>query len=379
MTRDPSLPIDATTAREIAIRDGYPIVVAGELEGVGEGYLLTARIEAASDGEVLGRFRTSVATADDLVTALESVGREIRARIGESLRAIRRDPPLQQVTTSSLEALRLYTEAMRASHLEAIPLLERAVALDTAFAAAYGQLEFSLSQLLTEPDRQAELTRKAYAHRDRLTEYQRLVIEGHHVFGRVIGGLDPAAPQPDECDVYEPVLHLYEAYVRRHPEDPRPLQNYAFYQEFTGHREQAMRTLRRLVAMEPSNAGSPHNLFVVQLRMGLFDEARETLAQWAERLRGSDPWRLRLAEIELYARQGEYAAADSAATLYEASVGSDPDLLGTKGDLDAVRGRMGEALRHYEAAIRWTEQAGHPDDRRAADREPCPGSDGGLR
>ncbi len=52
MKRDPSLPLDARTAREIAVRDGYPLVVAGELKEVGETCILTVRLESP-DGAVL--------------------------------------------------------------------------------------------------------------------------------------------------------------------------------------------------------------------------------------------------------------------------------------------------------------------------------------
>ena len=361
MNRDPSLPVDAGTAREIAIRDGYPLVVAGEIEGAGKGYLLTARLEAPQSGEVLGRFRASAATGDELAAALERMGGEIRARIGEAVRYVRRDPPLQQVTTSSLEALRLYTEASRTSPLDAVPLLERSIALDTTFAMAYSALGDALNTYITQWDRQAEYARKAYRYRDRLPEYQRLLAQGDYVFQRLVGGQDPGVPAPTECDIDEPMLHLYEAYVARHPEDPRPLQNYGVYQERTGHPERAIATYRRLVAMDPSNNGGFHALYAAQLRLGRFEEARKTEKQWAEHLAGADPWRLHLADLELRARQADYDGADSAVTLYQAAVGDDPDAPPMEGDLDAVRGRMREAFRHYDAGVRRMEETGNPE------------------
>ena len=60
--------------------------------------------------------------------------------MGESLKTIRANEPLDQVTTTSLEALRMYSQAVRASEMgnneRAIALLEEAVAVDTGFAAS---------------------------------------------------------------------------------------------------------------------------------------------------------------------------------------------------------------------------------------------------
>lgn len=361
MEMDATAPVDEAIAHEIAIRDGYPLVVAGEIERAGDGYLLTARLESTRDGKVLGRFRAHAPTGDDLVGALETMGGEIRERIGEAVGHVRRDPPLQQVTTPSLEALRLYTEASRLNTLDAVPLLERAVALDTTFAMAYRSLESALNSYITQWDRQQEYARKAYEYRDHLTEYQRLLVEADYLFQRIVNGHDPRVPNPTECDLNEPMLHLYEAYVARHPEDPRPLQNYGFYLERTGHPERAVEAYRRLVTADPSNNGGFHNLYVAYLKAARYVEAREARGWWQRQLAGADPWRLHLADVEMLARLGDYEAADSAATLYDAARASDPDVPGMEGELDAVRGRMHDASRHFAAGIRRMEQTGNAE------------------
>lgn len=363
MERDSSLAVDAQTAHEIAVRDGYPLVLVGEVDPVGSGYVVLARLEGAG-GEVLGRFRAVAPSETDMADALAGISRQLRERIGESLRGIRRSPPLEQVPTSSLEALRLYSDAMRLwtredRPLDAAPLLERAIAIDTTFAAAYWALGTILARALTDWDRQAELSRKAYEHRDRLNEYGRLIVEGGYTFDRLVNWADTTVAQPDECDINEPVLHLYEAYVRQHPEDPRPLQNYGAYQARTGHLAASLATYRRLTRMDPSADGGWANLFYGQLGMGRFDEARKTLDLWREQLPQSISefdW----AEANTAARQGDYARADSILGHITGYFGSDPTASVDAAELDAVRGRMKEARKHYGDAIRRMEQAGHP-------------------
>src|ERR1035438_2108138 len=70
----------------------------------------------------------------------------MRSRLGESLGTVRGfDTPLEQATTSSLEALQAYTlgqkDFMAKSDFAAsVPLFQRAISLDPDFAVAYNSL-----------------------------------------------------------------------------------------------------------------------------------------------------------------------------------------------------------------------------------------------
>ena len=54
------------------------------------------------------------ADSSQIVAAIDRLSGNLRARIGESLRTVRGEPPLDQVTTGSLEALWKYSEGLRA-------------------------------------------------------------------------------------------------------------------------------------------------------------------------------------------------------------------------------------------------------------------------
>jgi DNA-binding SARP family transcriptional activator len=86
MEHDASAALDEPTARRLAVLHGYPLVIIGELDHAGDLLLITARLEAAGTGALLGRFRTS-ASAADLERALDHLGDEILARIGELTRS----------------------------------------------------------------------------------------------------------------------------------------------------------------------------------------------------------------------------------------------------------------------------------------------------
>ena len=185
----PSERITLSRARELAIREGVPVIVDGDLVRNASGHLLSVRLVAGSSGEILASRAATAASPADLIAAADKVTRELRSKIGESLKQIRRTPPLAQATTESLEALELYTRAMRLWHVEgnlrgAVEPLKQAVAVDTAFAGAWRALGVLVgSNLRSDPPLAMEALARAYRHRARATLRERLLIEGTYHSG----------------------------------------------------------------------------------------------------------------------------------------------------------------------------------------------------
>ena len=124
------------------MREGIRAVVSGEVNAAGGGYMLSTQLISAADGEVLAAYRVTADDSTEVIGAIDRLSKKLRERIGESLKTIRRDEPLESVTTSSLAALRKYSQAIRALDLESdtrkgTALLEEAIAFDTAFAMAH--------------------------------------------------------------------------------------------------------------------------------------------------------------------------------------------------------------------------------------------------
>ena len=207
--------LDETLAREIAVREGIPAVVAGDLDAVGRGFSLTARILSPADGAVLASARASAKDSTEVLEAIDDLSRQLRERVGESYGSLRSDPPLEKVTTSSLEALRKFSEAMRLSREGAsddavIGLFEEAVALDSTFASAWRALAINLGNRFQEPGRQLDAMERAYRLRERLTERERYFVEAG--YARTTG---------DE----EGAIRAYEAMLRLDPADATALNN----------------------------------------------------------------------------------------------------------------------------------------------------------
>ncbi len=163
--------------RELAERENAKAYVAGEVSQLGAGYQITARVIATADGTEALTVRVTAANDDELIGALEELGLQLRRDIGESLRSVRSAPPLSQVTTSSLPALRALMAGSRAERggdrPRAITLIEEALRLDSTFATAWR----SLAVMHVNSNRYREATdaiARAYVFRDRLPERERL-------------------------------------------------------------------------------------------------------------------------------------------------------------------------------------------------------------
>ncbi len=178
MQRPPASRVDLGLAREIAAREGIKAIVDGELTPLSGGYIVTLRLVAAESGDELASYRDAIDGPKALIPGVDALTRKLRGRIGESLRAVHASPPLEQVTTSSLEALRKYADGARANELEvnyakAIQLFQEAISLDTSFAMAYRKLGVAMSNAGMSPTRVNAAVAKAYEYRARLTERER--------------------------------------------------------------------------------------------------------------------------------------------------------------------------------------------------------------
>jgi serine/threonine-protein kinase len=177
MQRPAGTGLTPVLAREVAVREGAKAVVAGEISAVGRDFVLAVRLLDAGDGTELVALRETAEDDGAIVPAIDRLSGRLRERIGESLRTIRAGAPLEQVTTGSLAALRLYSEAARLSdqgeHGKAIPLLEQALQADSTFAMAWRKLAVALGNARASFARQVAATTRAYQLRDRLPVHER--------------------------------------------------------------------------------------------------------------------------------------------------------------------------------------------------------------
>ncbi len=353
MQRETKAGIDYDLAREVAIRDGLKAVVAGEINSVGTGYVLTARLVAVETGEVLVAYREAASDSTRIIPVIDQVSRRLRERIGESLKTIRQAEPLERVTTSSLAALQKYSLALRVSETEGdeargITLFEEAIALDTTFAMAYRALGIGLSNMAEERARQVEAFTKAYQHRARLTERERYLTLGDY-YATVTGDREDA-------------ITAHRSLLDIHPDDPTALNNLGNLYSRQRDYAHAAELYLRAIDVDSSNPIPFANAVMNQVALGRPDEARAILQTMEKRF----PWHpiVALYAAGLASALGDY---ESAAERLEASRDAHSGSLALRAEastwlarFSAVRGRLAEARAHLRDAMAANEDRGLP-------------------
>ncbi|MGH7622743.1 MAG: hypothetical protein ACREMU_10425, partial [Gemmatimonadaceae bacterium] len=185
MARPASSHLDLATAREMAQREGVKAVIDGQVTGVGTGYIVTLRLVSADSGTELASFRETGDGPRGLIDASDKLARQLRAKIGESLRNVQATPPLVQATTSSLEALRLLSLGNRANNDDedaqtAARYAREAVAVDPTFATAWRLLAVTDNNMGVDHAEADSAIERAYRLRERLPEMERLQTETYY-------------------------------------------------------------------------------------------------------------------------------------------------------------------------------------------------------
>ena len=207
MRRDRNSPVDLVVAREIAAREGIKGIVDGSVTPLAGGYIVSVRLVDAATGDGLASFRETIDGPSELLPTLDKLSGNLRGKIGESLKKVRANPPLERVTTSSLEALRKYADGTRAFEVEgdnakAIAFFREAVAIDTAFGMAYRKLGVALGNAGMPRASRDSALEAAYRHRFRMTEVERYMTTGSYF------NSGKAQDRKLSAEAYEAVLQI---------------------------------------------------------------------------------------------------------------------------------------------------------------------------
>ncbi len=336
-------------ARELAEREGVKAVVTGQIDPVGQGYVLSANLVSAGDGSVLTSVRETAADQAGLLAAIDGLSSKLRERIGESLVTIRAKPRLEQVTTGSLAALRKYSEALRLEeedrYAEAVPLLEEAVAIDSGFAMAHRKLAVVLSNLERDPQRQLEAATRAFAHRDRLPEIERGLATGYYY-----GTVD--VDRGKEAAAYRSVL-------ARDADNVVALNNLAI-NLYVGGQYAAAESLALRAAGIGRGQSFTMNAMVAQVAQRRFPDARVTL----ERYEAKHPGTAGGAEMLglLAGAEGRLDSADRVFRQLRDQNRARPDVQirasRSLARVSRIRGRLADAEQHTRALMQAAEAVG---------------------
>jgi tetratricopeptide (TPR) repeat protein len=267
MGRPPEVRLDGDLAREVAIRMGVAVVAEGDVSRAGSGYSLSLRLVTPDSGRVVASYRETASDSTDILPAVDRLSRRLRSHAGESLRTVRTSPPLRDVTTSSLQALQLYVQALDADqqmdYRRRDQLFREALAVDPDFASVKRSLGILFYNTGTFPDSALFYLEEALRLEHRMTEVERRATRGQ--LGVVTGRFGDA-------------LVEYTVLTELEPEVPAAWANRGHALDLLGRltdAEAAHRHARELGDRRPGPVG--WNLVRNLLGQGRVEEARALL------------------------------------------------------------------------------------------------------
>ncbi|MGH9475670.1 MAG: serine/threonine-protein kinase [Terriglobales bacterium] len=185
MDRLPNSVLTPALAREVCQRTSSTAAIDGSITQLGNEYVLGLTATGCAEGDALAEVQTSAADKDKILPALGAAAARLRTKLGESHASVLQfDAIPEDVTTSSLEALQAYSLGWHTVDVDnnfaaAIPLFQKAAALDPNFAMAYAQIAASEGPL-SQHGLAAAAIRKAYALRAHASEAEKLFIAANY-------------------------------------------------------------------------------------------------------------------------------------------------------------------------------------------------------
>ena len=258
MRKEEAKRVDESLAAEIAVREGIKAVLACGIGKIGDEYILTVRMLDPGTQSVVYSRVWGTARKEQILAILDELARALRRELGESMAKISRQKiPLERATTSSLEALKYYTEGRLASGNTAYKLLQQAIDLDPDFAMAHAELGLNY-YVNGERKNGEEHFRKALGLLDRLTVREKLWIQAIVEDWR--GNRDQG-------------IENYRAYVAQYPDDSSAWFRLGYAYLITDRHELGIAAFQKVIELDSSSSSAYINLATCYQALKKNDEA----------------------------------------------------------------------------------------------------------
>ena len=274
MRRTPPDQLDRAVALEICRRTPeIRALITGRVDKIGSRYLLTAQLIDPRSGATLRGEEAQSDSQNAILPAVHGLAAQVGQDIGEAVSAPDSGSgAVEQVTTSSLRALQLYSEADDLMIVngpggqDIVDLLEQALAEDPDFATAHVMLGYVISNM-GHPKEGMPHFERAMALADKVSEHERLFIVGSYY--EVHGDI------PRKTAAYEELL-------RHYPDDMWALRNLADAYSDAGRGRDALRLVFHRAMLRPETEDMPFaDIWSQLMAAGEVDNAN----QLAERCR----------------------------------------------------------------------------------------------
>src|ERR1700730_17170966 len=359
MGKPPETRITSDIGREICQRAHIKAMLTGAIAPLGSEYVITLEAINAATGDSLAQVQEQATSKEQVLNALGLGADKLRGKLGESLASVQKfDKPLQEVTTSSLEALKAFTQAdelrERGDALPPVALYQRAIDLDPNFAMAYARMG---NQYLTVG--QADLARqnfqKAFELRERASEREKFYITEKYY---------------DGTGQWEQAIQALELYVQTYPSDASPRVNLSVAYQTLGDFDKGLTNTLEAIRLEPDSWYGYVNAGYCYTALGRFDEAKAVINTGLQKTNGPVVMHASLYYVALV--QGDKAAQEREEVLIKGSPAFELQwVLAGKDGLALARGPRQNARKIYAHEGELAKRLGLTENQAAAIQLPA--------
>jgi serine/threonine protein kinase/tetratricopeptide (TPR) repeat protein len=350
MEQSPNARLSPEVTREVCQRTSSTAALNGSIAQIGSQYTVILKAVNCANGDTLASVQEQASDKNHVLDALAKAGSDLRGKLGESLSTVAKfDTPLQQASTSSLEALQAYSLGRKMTGANdfaaSIAPLQRAIKLDPNFSMAYAALGTAYNNI-GEAGMAAEAGKKAYELRDRASEREKLYIDTHyHNF--TTGDMEQAAKS-------------YEAWLQSYPRDEIPYTNLGSIEALMGRYDKSLEDGQQAFRLNPSGLNYS-NLVTAFMVTNRFDEARAT-AEEAQAKKLDSPY-LRAALYQLAFLKNDTAGMVQNVAWAAGKPGIEDVMLAMEADTNAYSGKLKRAEELTKQAVN---SAAHADQKETA-------------
>jgi len=268
MGRAPNERINGEVGREICQREGVKAMMTGSIAGLGSHYVVQLKAVNGQTGDTLASEQVEVESKEQILKGLDRAASQIRQKLGESLASVQQfATPLEQATTSSLDALKEYTlghaEHDKVQDAQAIPHFKRAIEIDPNFALAYAEMGVAQGNQAMEKASKESL-KKAMTLKDRASELEKFYITAH--YAGEVGDLEKS-------------IEIYEQWHSAYPRDTIPLDNLGGAYVLMGDFDKSLQMALEEMKVDPNGTYSYQDLVYAYIVHNRFDEAKALAEQ----------------------------------------------------------------------------------------------------